>query len=227
MRRHPFIVPFIVGCAQFMHQFDGSVITVALPTMARSLGEDPLKLNLAITCYLLALAVFVPVSGWLADKLGGKHVFIAAIAIFALSSLLCGLSRSLLELVVARTLQGIGGAMMTPVGRTIVARSVPKSQLIQAMNYVTIPALLGPILGPSVGGFIVTYFSWPWIFFINVPIGILGVLLVHAFIPNLRESDVPPFDLLGFALVGFAVAGLILGFEAMGRDLVRPPSSWP
>ena len=217
--RRPYIVPLIVGCAQFMHQFDGSVITTALPAMARSLGEDPLRLNLAITCYLLALAVFVPVSGWLSDKVGSKRIFLAAIVIFSLSSLLCGLSHNLVELVVARTLQGIGGAMMTPVGRIIVAKSVPKSELIQAMNYVTIPALLGPILGPSVGGFIVTYFSWQWIFFINLPIGVLGVVLVWAFIPDMRETDVHPFDLKGFILVGFAVAAMILGFEAMGRGL--------
>ncbi|HEY1502672.1 MAG TPA: DHA2 family efflux MFS transporter permease subunit [Stellaceae bacterium] len=217
--RRSLIVPLIVGCAQFMHQFDGSVIATALPSMARSLGEDPLRLNLAITCYLLALAVFVPVSGWLSDKFGGKRVFMIAIVIFSLSSLFCGLSHTLAELVVWRTLQGVGGAMMTPVGRIIVIKSVPKSELIQAINWITIPALLGPMLGPSVGGFIVTYFSWQWIFFINLPIGLLGVCLVKAFIPDLRESDVPRFDLRGFVLVGFAVAALILGFEAMGRGL--------
>ncbi|HLI21713.1 MAG TPA: DHA2 family efflux MFS transporter permease subunit [Stellaceae bacterium] len=217
--RRPFIVPLIVGCAQFMHQFDGSVITTALPAMARSLGEDPLRLNLAITCYLLALAVFVPVSSWLSDKVGSKRIFMTAIVTFSLSSLLCGLSHNLAELVVARTLQGIGGAMMTPVGRIIVTKSVPKSELIQAMNYVTIPALLGPILGPSVGGFIVTYFSWQWIFFINLPIGALGVALVFFIIPDMRETDVPAFDVKGFVLVGFAVAAMILGFEAMGRGL--------
>jgi EmrB/QacA subfamily drug resistance transporter len=209
----------IVGCAQFMHQFDGSVIATALPAMARSLGEDPLRLNLAITCYLLALAVFVPVSGWLSDKFGGKRVFMIAIVIFSLSSLFCGLSHNLAELVIWRTLQGVGGAMMTPVGRIIVIKSVSKSELIQAINWITIPALLGPMLGPSVGGFIVTYFSWQWIFFINLPIGLLGVCLVSVFIPDLRESDVPRFDLRGFVLVGFAVAALILGFEAMGRGL--------
>jgi len=219
MARPSLIVPLIVGCAQFMHQFDGSVIATALPAMARSLGEDPLRLNLAITCYLLALAVFVPVSGWLSDKFGGKRVFMIAIVIFSLSSLFCGLSHSLAELVIWRTLQGVGGAMMTPVGRIIVIKSVPKSELVQAINWITIPALLGPILGPSVGGFIVTYFSWQWIFFINLPIGLLGVCLVKAFIPDLRESDVPRFDLRGFVLVGFAVAALILGFEAMGRGL--------
>jgi EmrB/QacA subfamily drug resistance transporter len=218
--RNSLIVPLIVGCAQFMHQFDGSVIATALPAMARSLDEDPLRLNLAITCYLLALAVFVPVSGWLSDRFGGKRVFMIAIVIFSISSLLCGLSRDLGELVVSRTLQGIGGAMMTPVGRIIVIKSVPKSELVQAINWITIPALLGPILGPSVGGFIVTYFSWEWIFFINLPIGLLGVCLAKAFIPDLRESDVARFDLRGFVLVGFAVAALILGSEAMGRGLI-------
>jgi EmrB/QacA subfamily drug resistance transporter len=217
--RNSLIVPLIVGCAQFMHQFDGSVIATALPAMARSLGEDPLRLNLAITCYLLALAVFVPVSGWISDKFGGKRVFMIAIVIFSLSSLFCGLSHNLTELVIWRTLQGAGGAMMTPVGRIIVIKSVPKSELVQAINWITIPALLGPILGPSVGGFIVTYFSWQWIFFINLPIGLLGVCLVKAYIPDLRESDVPRFDLPGFVLVGVAVAALILGFEAMGRGL--------
>jgi EmrB/QacA subfamily drug resistance transporter len=162
----------------------------------------------------------VPVSGWLSDKFGGKRVFMIAIVIFSLSSLFCGLSHSLAELVIWRTLQGVGGAMMTPVGRIIVIKSVPKSELVQAINWITIPALLGPILGPSVGGFIVTYFSWQWIFFINLPIGLLGVCLVKAFIPDLRESDVPRFDLPGFVLVGFAVAALILGFEAMGRGLI-------
>ncbi|HEX3974564.1 MAG TPA: DHA2 family efflux MFS transporter permease subunit [Stellaceae bacterium] len=218
--RRSLIVPLIVGCAQFMHQFDGSVIATALPAMARSMDEDPLRLNLAITCYLLALAVFVPVSGWLSDKFGGKRVFMIAIVIFSISSLFCGLSHSLAELVIWRTLQGVGGAMMTPVGRIIVIKNVPKSELVQAMNWITIPALLGPMLGPSVGGFIVTYFSWQWIFFINLPIGLLGVCLVKAFIPDLRESDVPRFDLPGFVLVGFAVAALILGFEAMGRGLI-------
>jgi EmrB/QacA subfamily drug resistance transporter len=214
------IVPLIIGCAQFMHQFDGAVITTALPAMAASLGEDPLRLNLAITCYLLALAVFVPISGWMADRYGAKKVFIAAILVFTISSVLCGLSHSLAELVIWRTLQGIGGAMMTPVGRVIVVKSVPKLELVRAMNYITIPAVLGPVIGPSVGGFIVTYFSWPWIFFLNLPIGILGVFLVRAYIPDIREETVAPLDLRGFVLIGLALAGLVFGFSALGRDLV-------
>jgi EmrB/QacA subfamily drug resistance transporter len=215
--RFSVIVPLIVGCAQFMHQFDGTMITTALPVMAASLNEDPLKLNLAITCYLLALAVFVPISGWMADRYGARQVFLAAIAVFTISSVLCGLSSSLAEIVLWRTVQGIGGAMMTPVGRVIVVKSVPRLEIIRAMNYVTIPAVLAPLIGPTVGGFIVTYFSWPWIFFLNLPIGIAGLILVYTYVPDLREDEVAPLDLRGFVLVGLALAGLVFGFSTLGR----------
>jgi len=215
--RFSVIVPLIVGCAQFMHQFDGTMITTALPVMATSLNEDPLKLNLAITSYLLALAVFVPISGWMADRYGARRVFLAAIAVFTVSSVLCGLSGTLAEIVLWRTVQGIGGAMMTPVGRVIVVKSVPRLEILRAMNYVTIPAVLAPLIGPSVGGFIVTYFSWPWIFFLNLPIGIVGLVLVYAYVPDLREDTVAPLDLRGFVLTGLALAGLVFGFAAIGR----------
>lgn len=221
--RSHIIAPLIVGCAQFMHQFDGAVITTALPAMAESLNDDPVRLNLAITCYLLSLAVFVPVSGWMADRFGAKRVFTWAIVVFTISSVLCGLVRSFPELVIMRTIQGMGGAMMTPVGRVIVVKSVPKLQLVTAMNYITIPAVLGPLLGPSVGGFIVTYFSWPWIFFINLPIGLAGILLVRRFIPNVREEHAGPLDVRGFVLISLALAGLVFGFSAMGRGLLPVP----
>jgi len=220
MFRSTLVIPLIVGGAQFMHQFDGAVIATALPSMAASLHEDPVRLNLAITTYLLALAVFVPVSGWMADRFGAKRVFIAAIVVFTVSSVLCGIAHSLIELVLYRILQGIGGAMMTPVGRVIVLKSVPKLELVRAMNAITIPAVLGPLLGPSVGGFIVTYFSWPWIFFINLPIGLGGVLAVQHFIPDVHAEKVAPLDLRGFVLIGLAVAGLVFGFEAIGRGVV-------
>ena len=223
MYRSPIIASLIVGCAQFMHQFDGAVITTALPAMAQSLNEDPIKLNLAITCYLLSLAVFVPISGWMADKYGAKRVFIAAIVVFTASSLACGFADSLPYLVIMRTLQGIGGAMMTPVGRVIVIKSVSRAQLVQAMNYITIPGVLGPLLGPSVGGFVVTYFSWPWIFFLNLPIGIAGIFLVRKYIPDIREENVAPLDLRGFILLGLALAGLVIGFSAMGRGVLPLP----
>src|SRR5580692_7126670 len=219
MSRSPLIIPLIVGGAQFMHQFDGAVIATALPSMAASLHEDPVRLNLAITTYLLALAVFVPVSGWMADRFGARRVFMSAIVVFTVSSVLCGIAHSLFELVLYRILQGMGGAMMTPVGRVIVLKSVPKLQLVQAMNYITIPAVLGPLLGPSVGGFIVTYFSWPWIFFINLPIGLGGILAVQLFIPEVHAEKVAPLDLRGFVLIGMAGAGLVFGFEAIGRGV--------
>jgi EmrB/QacA subfamily drug resistance transporter len=217
------IAPLIVGCAQFMHQFDGSVIATAVPAMAESLHEDPIRLNLAITCYLLSLAVFVPISGWMADKFGAKRVFLAAIVVFTASSVLCGLVGSLPELVLWRTIQGIGGAMMTPVGRVIVVKSVPKLQLVQAMNYITIPAVLGPLLGPSVGGFIVTHFSWHWIFFLNLPIGVVGLFLVRAYIPDIREENVAPLDARGFVLISLALAGLVFGFSTLGRNILPLP----
>ena len=221
--RYSFMIPLIVGCAQFMHQFDGAVIATALPSMARSMREDPLQLNLAITCYLLALAVFVPISGWLADRFGAKRIYILAIVVFTVSSMLCGLSSTLPELVISRVLQGIGGAMMTPVGRVIVVKSVPRADLVKAMSYVTIPGALAPLLGPSVGGFIVTYFSWPWIFFMNLPIGILGIILVMIHIPEIKEDEVVPLDRAGFLLAAVSLASLMLGFESMGRDLLPTP----
>ena len=159
---------------------------------------------MAITCYLLSLAVFVPISGWMADRYGAKRVFIWAIIVFSVSSVLCGFSRALPELVILRTIQGIGGAMMTPVGRVIVVKSVPRGELVTAMNYITIPAVLGPLIGPSVGGFIVTYFSWHWIFFLNFPIGVLGIILVRAFIPDIREENVGPLDARGFVLLSLS-----------------------
>ena len=219
-RTFPILIPIIVGCAQFMHQFDGAVIANAVPAMAASLAEDPLRLNLAITCYLLALAVFVPVSGWLADRYGSKRVYMSAIALFTVSSLACGLSTSLWQLVIARTVQGIGGAMMTPVGRVIVAKSVPKNEIIRAMAFVTIPGVMAPLLGPPVGGFIVTFLSWPWIFYINLPVGAFGLFMVWRKIPDIREANVGPFDFFGFALTAFSMATLVRAFDSMGRDII-------
>lgn len=210
----------IVGCALFMEMLDATVISTALPAMAKSLGEDPIKLNLAITSYLLSLAVFIPISGWMADRFGARTVFRNAIIIFTTGSVLCGLSQSLPELVGSRILQGFGGAMMVPVGRLIVLKTVAKSELVTAMSYLTVPAVLGPVVGPPVGGFIVTYYSWRWIFFINVPIGALGITLVTWYIPNIREEYVFPFDLRGFLLTGFGLAGLVSGFESIGRGVI-------
>lgn len=219
------VVPTIVGCALFMQTLDSTVIATALPVIARSMNEGPIRLNLAITSYLLSLAVFIPLSGWVADRFGARSVFRVAIAVFTLGSIFCGLSSSLLELVLARVLQGLGGAMMVPVGRLVVLRIVPKAGLVDAMSYLTIPAVLGPVLGPPLGGFIVTYSSWRWIFFMNVPIAILGLILATLYIPDIREDQSPPLDLRGFVLTGIGLAGLVFGFETIGRNML--PASLP
>jgi EmrB/QacA subfamily drug resistance transporter len=214
------LAPLIVGCALFMEMLDATIISTALPAIAHSMHEDPIRLNLAITSYLLSLAVFIPISGWMADRFGARTVFRTAIIIFTIGSILCGISHSLPQLVAARIAQGFGGAMMVPVGRLIVLKTVRKSELVTAMSYLTVPAILGPVVGPPLGGFIVTYYSWRWIFFINLPIGILGYVLVTMFIENVRETEVFPLDIRGFILTGVGLAGLVLGFEMVGRGML-------
>lgn len=214
------LVPLIVACALFMENLDATIIATALPQIARAMGEDPLHLSLAITAYLLSLAVFIPLSGWIADRYGARRVFRSAIIVFTFGSLLCGLSRSMPELVGARIVQGIGGAMMVPVGRLVVLRAIPKSQLVAAMSWLTIPALLGPVLGPPVGGLIVSYASWRWIFFINLPIGVLGWWLVGHYIEDTRGSSTAPLDLRGWLVVGSGLALLVAAFELLGKNLV-------
>ncbi|HLI81157.1 MAG TPA: MFS transporter [Candidatus Binataceae bacterium] len=217
------LAPLIVGCALFMEMLDSTIISTALPVIAHSMHEDPIRLNLAITSYLLSLAVFIPISGWMADRYGARTVFRTAIIIFTCGSILCGISQSLPQLIAARIAQGFGGAMMVPVGRLIVLRMVRKSELVTAMSYLTVPAILGPVVGPPLGGFIVTYYSWRWIFFINVPIGIIGFALVTIFIENIREAEVFPLDVLGFVLTGVGLAAMVLGFEMVGRGVLPVP----
>jgi EmrB/QacA subfamily drug resistance transporter len=211
------LIPLIVACSLFMEQLDSTIIATALPTIARDIEVDPLRLNLAITCYLLSLSIFIPLSGWMADRFGARTVFRAAIGVFMLGSILCGISDNLWEFVFSRMVQGMGGAMMSPVGRFVMLRSVPKADLMRAMIVVTTPAMLGPVFGPPLGGFIVTYFSWRWIFFINVPIALLGILLVTLFVDNMREDNVRPIDWSGFALTGVGLSCLVFGFEIVGR----------
>jgi EmrB/QacA subfamily drug resistance transporter len=214
------LVPLIIACALFMENLDSTAIATALPAISASLGESPLHLSLAISAYLFSLAVFIPISGWVADRYGARKVFRLAIVTFVLGSILCSFATSALWLVLARVLQGLGGAMMVPVGRLIMLRAVPKSELVQAMAWLTMPALIGPMLGPPLGGFITTYLSWRWIFWINVPIGLLGLLLVTRFIPDVREERPPPLDLRGFALSALGLVGLVFAFETIGRDLL-------
>ncbi len=214
------LVPLIIATALFMENLDSTVLATALPAIAQSLGTSPLRLNLAITSYLFSLAVFIPVSGWLADRFGARLIFRLAIVIFMLGSILCGLGESVTGFVLARLLQGLGGAMMVPVGRLVLMRSVERHELVRAMTYLTFPALIGPVVGPPVGGFLVTYVSWRWIFWINIPIGLLGILLVTLFIEDVREEVVRPFDFPGFCLTSLGFTGLIFGFEAVGRNVI-------
>jgi EmrB/QacA subfamily drug resistance transporter len=216
------LIPLIVAAALFMENLDSTVIATALPAIARSLNEDPLHLSLAISSYLLSLSVFIPVSGWMADRYGARRVFRNAIIVFVLGSCACAAAQNIGELILARVAQGIGGAMMVPVGRLVLLRQVPKSELVAAMSYLTIPALMAPILGPPVGGFIVTYFSWRWIFLINLPIGILGYGLVTRFIRDSGTSVTQNFDLAGWMLLGFGLAGLVFGFENLGKHVLPP-----
>ncbi|MGA0530979.1 MFS transporter [Hansschlegelia sp. KR7-227] len=214
------LVPLIVACALFMENLDSTVLATSLPAIARELNENPIDLKLALTSYLLSLAVFIPVSGWLADRLGARLVFRSAIAVFALGSALAGLSSSMPEIVASRIVQGVGGAMMVPVGRLVILRTVPKSELVGSLAWLTIPALIGPVLGPPVGGFITTYFSWRWIFWINLPIAALGFVLATLFIPDVRAEESPPFDTRGFILSGLGLSALVSGSTALGLDAI-------
>nr|WP_298682775.1 MFS transporter [uncultured Dongia sp.] len=207
----------IVAAALFMENLDTTIIATALPDIAREIGAEPLKVNLAITSYLLSLSIFIPLSGWMADRFGARRVFSIAIAVFMAGSIACAMANSLFELVAARVLQGFGGAMMVPVGRLVILRAVPKGELIKALTYLTIPALLGPVLGPPIGGFIVTYSSWRWIFLLNIPVGIVGIILSLIYIPPIRASVIAKLDWVGFLLTGFGLASLVFSFEAMGR----------
>ena len=214
------LIPLIVAAALFMENMDSTVIATSLPAIAADIGTSPLTLKLAITSYLLSLAVFIPASGWTADRFGPRAVFSVAIGVFMLGSIGCALSTSVTDFVFARILQGIGGAMMTPVGRLVLLRSIDKSALVNAMAWVTVPALIGPVIGPPLGGFITTYVSWHWIFLINIPIGLLGIFLALKYIEPIRSENPEPFDLAGMLLAGVGVAGIAFGLSVAGLNLL-------
>ena len=214
------LIPLIVATALFMENMDSTVIATSLPAIAADIGTSPLTLKLAITSYLLSLAVFIPASGWTADRFGARLVFASAIAVFMLGSIGCALSSSITDFVLARILQGFGGAMMTPVGRLVLLRSIDKSALVHAMAWVTVPALIGPVIGPPLGGFITTYFSWHWIFLINIPIGMLGIFLALKYIDPIRSENPERFDLYGLVLAGIGLAGIAFGLSVAGLNLL-------
>jgi EmrB/QacA subfamily drug resistance transporter len=216
------VTPLIIATALFMEQLDGTVLATALPAMAADLHEDPVALKLALTSYLLSLAVFIPLSGWAADKFGARRVFRAAIGVFTLGSILCGFSHNLTEIVAARIFQGVGGAMMVPVGRLVLLRTAPRHELVRAMAWLTIPALVGPLIGPPLGGFLATYADWRYIFWINVPIGLLGAALTTRFIPDLKEENVRPLDVTGATLSGVGLSCIVFGFTILGRGFAPP-----
>jgi len=212
-------IALIVGAAMFMEQLDGTVLATALPSMARELGVSAPSLSIALTSYLISLAVFIPVSGRIADRFGARTVFRSAIVIFLLGSIACANAPNVPFLVVARFFEGIGGALMMPVGRLVLMRNVQKRDLIQASSWVLIPAVVGPILGPPVGGFIVTYLhSWRWIFYINVPIGLMGIVLVSLFIANTRGEVPEKTDYKGIFLSSLSLALFLFGFELVSHD---------
>ena len=214
------LIPLIVAAALFMENMDSTVIATSLPAIAADIGTSPLTLKLAITSYLLSLAVFIPASGWTADRFGARAVFSTAIGVFMIGSIGCALSQSVTHFVIARIIQGIGGAMMTPVGRLVLLRSIDKSALVNAMAWVTVPALIGPVIGPPLGGFITTYFSWHWIFLINIPIGCLGIFLALRYIDPIRSENPERFDLTGLLLAGVGLAGLAFGLSVAGLNLL-------
>ena len=215
-----YIIPGIFAVAFLMEQLDSTIIVTAIPDIARSLDTTPLRMNLAITTYILTLAMFIPVSGWFADRFGARRIFALALFVFTVGSVLCGMATSLPMLIAMRALQGFGGAMMTPVGRLILIRSFPRSQMMTAMTYVTLPAIVGPVIGPLLGGVLTTYLSWRWIFWVNLPFGIIGMLIALRYIEDGRRDDAVRFDFPGFLLVGLGCVLLEYGIENIGRPTI-------
>ncbi|MDB5371811.1 MAG: transporter [Belnapia sp.] len=222
LKADPRMVAAIVASALFMQNLDSAAVTTALPAMALDMGVEPARLGVAITSYLVALTVFIPLSGWVADRFGAKRVFMAAIAIFTLASVLCGRANGVPEMIGARIFQGLGGAMMVPVARLLLLRQIRKEEMLSAMAWLTMPAMIGPISGPPLGGFLTDAFGWRSVFLINVPIGIIGLALVAWKIPDVPPGDPGPPDRIGLVLIGLALALFMFGLETIGRGVMPP-----
>lgn len=218
-------LPWVVATALFMEQLDSTIVNTAVPSMAESFGVAPLSLKAVVASYILSLAVGIPVSGWMADRYGTRRVFATAVAVFTLASVLCGLAVNVPMLVAARILQGLGAAMMMPVGRLAVIRTFAKSELLVAMNFVIIPALIGPLLGPTVGGLIVHWLSWREIFFVNVPVGVAALWLIHRHMPDYRGDAPRPLDVVGLVLFGSGAALLSWLLEIFGEHRLDATSA--
>ena len=215
-------LPLILGTAIFMQMLDSTILNTSLPSIAKDLNESPLNMQNAIISYVLTLALFMPVSGFLADKFGTKKIFIFSLVIFSLGSLFCALSQNLTHLVISRVIQGVGGSLMTPVGKLALMKAFPKNELVKAMNFAIVPALIGPVLGPLVGGYMVDYLSWHWIFIINIPIGLLGIILGLKYMPNYK-SVAAEFDLKGFLIFASASLLLSVSLELFGNTANTTP----
>ncbi|MWP47061.1 DHA2 family efflux MFS transporter permease subunit [Gilliamella sp. Pas-s27] len=215
------ILPWIAAFAFFMQSLDTSILNTALPTMARDLNESPLNMQSAVISYALTLALFIPVSGFLSDKFGTRNIFVMAVSLFTLGSLLCALSNSLIFLDISRVIQGIGGSMMVPISRLVLIKSFKRSDFLAALNTATIPGLIGPVLGPVLGGYLVDVVSWHWVFFINLPIGILGVIISWKYMPNLKGQHMP-FDLFGFIFIVISFISATLSVEILSQDQTYP-----
>jgi EmrB/QacA subfamily drug resistance transporter len=214
------IVPLILAVALFMENMDSTVIATSLPAIAVDIGTNPIALKLALTSYFVSLAIFIPISGWMADRFGSTTIFRVAIGVFVVGSIACAFSDSLLTFVLSRFLQGIGGSMMTPVARLVLLRATPRNELVGAMAWLTVPALVGPLTGPPLGGFLTTYLSWHWIFWINVPIGIIGILLATRFLPKGEPRNPRPIDVTGFILTSIGFSGIIFGLSVISLPAI-------
>src|SRR5208283_3214164 len=211
------LLPWLIAVAFFMESLDTTILNTGVPTIAAALHVAPLSMKSVLASYTLSLAVFIPISGWVADRFGTRRVFASAIGIFTLGSFLCGISSNIHVLVACRVLQGGGGAMMVPVGRLTIVRTFAKSELVRTMSFVVIPALIGPMLGPIAGGLIVGYLHWRFIFFVNIPIGLAGLLMVHLHLPDYREEKNPPLDIVGLILFGSGIGLLSYVLEIFGE----------
>jgi EmrB/QacA subfamily drug resistance transporter len=220
------ITPLILAVALFMENMDSTVIATSLPAIAADIGTSPIALKLALTAYFVSLAIFIPISGWIADRFGSTNIFRIAIAVFVVGSIACAFSNSLLSFVLSRFLQGIGGSMMTPVSRLVLLRTTPRHQLVNAMAWLTVPALIGPLTGPPVGGFLTTYLSWHWIFWINVPIGIIGIVLATRYLPRAEPRSPRPIDAVGFGLTSVAFSGIIFGLSVISLPAIPTVSGY-
>jgi EmrB/QacA subfamily drug resistance transporter len=219
------LLPWLVAIAFFMQTLDGTILNTALPAMAASLGESPLRMQSVVIAYMLTVALLIPASGWLSDRFGTRRIFVSAIVMFSLGSLLCALSSSLAMLVGARIVQGFGGALLLPVGRLAILRGFPRGELLKALTFVTLPGLVGPLVGPTLGGWLVQVATWHWVFLINLPVGVIGVVVAQRYMPDLRGAVGQRFDLRGFVMFSSGLVMVSLALQGLGEHAMSVAAS--